>query len=246
MGEREDLRGLRVGAVDEDRRAQLVRERKPTKLLRVELAVGVAADNAVDHDEYADARQPRCSDDVRPRSKSLRARSGSNASTVAHLTCGLVDAHVGRERPDERQQATHDASAHSLDTNPGAAGIGRRVEQVWARSPDFDFADRAEVGNRETLLGRLGQEQIADRRICRCARTAPAASVWAASPSSQAGSALKRGKRASGSSRERSRARREHLRPDGYANRHGPDRGAAAKAKPTGPKGITTEPFTCR
>ena len=41
VGEREHLRGLRVGAVDEDQGGEVVGQREPPKLLRVEPPVGL-------------------------------------------------------------------------------------------------------------------------------------------------------------------------------------------------------------
>jgi len=51
--EGEDLRSLRVGAVDEDNRRQDVRQGEPAKLLGIQPAVGVRADDAAHHDQDA-------------------------------------------------------------------------------------------------------------------------------------------------------------------------------------------------
>jgi hypothetical protein len=52
--EREDLRRLRVGAVDEDERCHLVGEGETAELSRVQFPVRVASDDPVDHDEEAE------------------------------------------------------------------------------------------------------------------------------------------------------------------------------------------------
>jgi hypothetical protein len=61
VGESKDLRGLGVGAVDEDDGREIIDEREAAELLRVERSVCVAPDDPAHHQE--DARRLSVLDD---------------------------------------------------------------------------------------------------------------------------------------------------------------------------------------
>ena len=51
----EHLRGLAVGAIDEHQRSKIVGQGKASELVRIELAAGVVADDAVRHHEHTES-----------------------------------------------------------------------------------------------------------------------------------------------------------------------------------------------
>ena len=161
--QREHLRGLRVGAVDENQGGDIVDQRKPPELLRIELAASVAADNAGHHDQ--DAELVRLLDEA-----AQRLRPGREVAPFlqveperpAHPRRDRFDIVRQAGRTDERQRV-FPLGAGELPV-PVLALLAEidRVEEVQAGPADRRAADGAEIGDRERFVGRLGREEISD------------------------------------------------------------------------------------
>ena len=168
VGEREHLGRLGVGTVDEDDRRQRIGQREAPELFRIELAVGVVADDPADHDQHAEIvrllDEPAKRSGPGPHPAALRQIEPEG---VAHPCGGLDNVAAHLHRADEIERALADRPrVVPIPLLPLLAGVDR-LQQIWAGVPDVDVADGPEVGDRNALLGRLLEEEVADGRVRR-------------------------------------------------------------------------------
>ena len=221
--EREDLRRLGIGAVDEDHGSESVGQGEPAELLGVELAVRVAADNAVDHDEHAVAsrlfdEEPECLAPAAP------ALVRCEPEHLPHLIGCLDDVRPAVSVPTNGTGVLPvQARVVAVPVLPLLALVDR-VQEVWARPADLGVPDCAEVRDRERLFRWCLQEQVADRRVRRRGELLQLLErrlLLAVLPGRERRKA--REEVLGGQSRALS-CPGEHLRTDGDPYRHGPDR----------------------
>ena len=166
VGEREHLRRLGVRAVDEDQRRERVAQGEAAKLGGVEAAVVVAHHDPADHDEHAGG--VGLADEEPQGIGPCRARAAGGQIEAERLRASGPRRSPAASRPWRCRRSAfrllRDPDEVSVPALPFLAGIDR-VQKVRARLPHGPPGNSAEVRDGNGFLGRLGEEQVADRHM---------------------------------------------------------------------------------
>ncbi len=166
MGQREHLRRFGIFSIYENQRRQRVGECKPSKLLWIERAMGIAADNAAHHDHYADG--------ISLRNETTQSFGpGRHATALLHVESkgftnapgNLNNIALQRNGTDERQRDFPHGPREVLVPFLALLTYIHCVQQVRARIPDMFVADSTKIRNRHRLFRRLRQKKVTKRGV---------------------------------------------------------------------------------
>ena len=165
VGQREHLRRLRIGAVDEHERCPVVGESESAELVRVQLPP-VVADDAADHDENASVVG---ADDEAAESFGPRRRASPFIEVEPQVALDaprrMIDVGSRRQRADETEgRLVLRARELAVPVLPLLADVDR-VEQVGARARDGPVTNSAEVRDWHSLDGWFRQQEKANRSM---------------------------------------------------------------------------------
>ena len=166
MSQGEGLGGDVVGTVDENKGSVLVHEGKSEKLFRIEFATVAVADDTVEDDEDAGVVDPVAEETERLAPTLLFfGPACMEAEGIAHGRgdCGVVVAGaVGADEGEGIFFVFDEVVAH-----PGLAALHLIdcFEQIGARAHGWVAAARAEVVDREAVVGGLFQVEVAEGSV---------------------------------------------------------------------------------
>ncbi len=167
MCEREHLGSLAVRSVNEHERSILINQDEAAKFIRIELAMSVVRDDAIDDDQDA-----RCFHRI---AQNLQGISPSVLSSRPPLfeSQGVPNANRNRMgglvrscRPDKRQRVL--ALLNQELAHPGLAALHRLngVKKIRTRPPRSPAFKRPKMRNGQRLFGRSGEEEVPQRSEC--------------------------------------------------------------------------------
>ena len=166
VSKREHLGRLKISAIHENKRRIFVNEGKALKLIGVQLAVGIVANNSGKHDQHAGAvrlftqKTKRVSPVGLTRSPVSLELKGIT-QCVGYLVRVLA-VRVGADKVERiatyfDEIVPHPCLAASHEING--------LKQIWAGTQQFVVATRAKVRYGQTILGRFRQVEVAKRSM---------------------------------------------------------------------------------